>query len=69
MSRRTLRYLLTILLYTGVIIFLIPYITGHVFTGILFLIGGISLIVICGILRCYLTDGDCTDRNVSKPGP
>jgi hypothetical protein len=62
MSRCTLRYLLTVLLYAGVVIFLFPYFTGRISTGILFLIAGAGLIVVCGILRCYLTEGDCTDR-------
>jgi hypothetical protein len=67
MSSRTLRYLLTILLYAGVGIFLIPYFTGHLSTGILFLIGGAGLTVVCGLLRCCLTEGDCTERIPSGP--
>jgi hypothetical protein len=69
MSRCTLRYLLTVLLYAGVAIFLFPYVTGHVSSGILFLIGGAGLIVVCGIFRCYLTEGDCADRTITKPCP
>ena len=69
MSRCTLRYLLTVLLYAGVAIFLVPYFTGHVISGILFLIGGATLTVVCGIFRCSLTEGDCTDRTLSKRGP
>jgi len=59
MSRCTLRYLLTVLLYAGVAVFLWPYLTGHMFTGMFFLIGGACLTVVCGLLRCYLTEGDC----------
>jgi hypothetical protein len=69
MSRCTLRYLLTVLLYAGVGIFLIPYFTGHLTAGILFLIGGACLTIVSGILRCYLIEGDCTDRTLSKRGP
>ncbi len=67
MSRCTLRYLLTVLLYAGVAVFLWPYLTGHMFTGMFFLIGGACLTVVCGLLRCYLTEGDCTDRIPAKP--
>jgi hypothetical protein len=69
MSRCTLRYLVTVFLYAGVGIFLIPYFTGHITSGALFLVGGICLAVVCGILRCYLTEGDCADRSLSKHGP
>ena len=69
MSRCTVRHLLTVLLYAGVAIFLAPYFTGHITTGILFLVGGAALTVVCGILRCCLTEGDCTDRTLSKHGP
>jgi hypothetical protein len=69
MSRCTLRYLLTVLLYAGVAIFLVPYFTGHVVTGILFLVGGATLTVVAGILRCCLAEGDCTDHTLSKHGP
>jgi hypothetical protein len=67
MSRCNLRYLLTVLLYAGVAIFLFPYFTGHLSTGIFFLIGGAGLIVVCGIFRCCLTEGDCPDRIPTKP--
>lgn len=62
MSRCTLRHILTVLLYAGVAIVLIPYLTGHTVTGLFFLLGGIGLSVACGFLRCYLTEGDCMDR-------
>jgi hypothetical protein len=62
MSRCTLRYLVTVLLYAGVAIFLWPYFTGRIATGIFFLVGGITLAVVCGIVRCGLTEGDCPDR-------
>ena len=54
-----LRVLLTILMYTGVIIFLVPYFTGTITAGVGFMISGAALTVVCGLLRCYLTEGDC----------
>jgi hypothetical protein len=61
MSRCTLRYIFTILIYAGVAIFLWPYLTGHISTGLLFLVGGIGLAVISGILRACLMEGDCVE--------
>ena len=61
MSRCTLRRTFTVLLYLGVAIFLYPYLTGRLSGGILFLVGGIGLAVLCGILRGVCTEGDCTD--------
>jgi len=69
MSRCTLRYLVTVLLYAGIAIFLVPYFTGRITTGILLLIGGACLTIVCGILRCYLVEGDCSDHTLSKRGP
>lgn len=57
--RRVLRVVLTILMYAGVAIFLYPYFTGRITTGILFMIVGAGTAVSCGLLRCYLTEGDC----------
>ncbi len=62
MSRCTLRHVLTVLVYVGVAIVLVPYVTGHTTTGLLFLLGGIGLALVCGFLRCYFMDGDCMDR-------
>ncbi len=47
-------------MYTGVIIFLVPYFKGTVTTSVLFLILGAGLAVVSGLLRCYLTEGDCS---------
>ncbi len=69
MSRCTLRYLFTVLLYAGVAIFLWPYFTGRIATGIFFLIGGAALTILCGILRCYFTEGGSKDRTITKPCP
>ena len=59
MTKNMLRVMLTILMYTGVVIFLFPYFTGRITTGILFMLIGSGLTVVCGLLRCYLTEGDC----------
>ena len=62
MSRCTLRNIFTVLLYAGVGIFLFPYLTGHFSNAVLFLVAGIGLAVLCGILRCSYAEGDCTER-------
>jgi hypothetical protein len=46
-------------MYAGVLVFLIPYFKGTVTTSIIFLIFGAGFAVVCGLLRCYLTEGDC----------
>ena len=67
MSTCTLRYIFTILIYAGVAIFLWPYFTGHISTGLIFLVCGIGLAVVSGILRCCLMEGDCPDRIPAPP--
>ena len=59
MTRRALRIMLTILMYAGIVVFLFPYVTGRLTTGVAFLIIGAGAAVVCGLLRCYLTEGDC----------
>jgi hypothetical protein len=59
MTKRVMRVVLTILMYAGIVIFLLPYITGRLTTGINLLIIGAGAAIICGLLRCYLTEGDC----------
>lgn len=59
MTRRAVRTILTILMYAGIVVFLFPYVTGKLTTGIIFLIVGAGAAVVCGLLRCYLTEGDC----------
>ena len=54
-----MRVILTVLMYSGFLIFLFPYVTGRITTGVLFMIVGAGLTVVCGLLRCYLTEGDC----------
>ena len=62
MSKCTLRYILTVLVYAGVAIFLYPYLTGRLSSGESFLLIGIGLAVVCGILRAACMEGDCTER-------
>jgi hypothetical protein len=61
MTRKTWRIVLTILMYSGVVVFLLPYFRGKIMTssGIWFMIVGVGMAVVCGLLRCYLTEGDC----------
>ena len=69
MSRPHVRLLLTVLMYFGVVVFLYPYIWGTLSAGMLFLIGGACLTVVCGLLRGFCVDGDCTERTSSRPAP
>jgi len=57
-DRRTIRTLLTILMYAGVCLFLLPYFTGKAATATFFMLLGAIIAVVCGLLRCYLTEGD-----------
>ena len=59
MSKSVLRIVLTILMYAGVAVFLFPYATGRITEGIPFMLLGAGCTVVCGLLRCYLTEGDC----------
>jgi hypothetical protein len=58
-TKKLLRVVLTILMYSGVVVFLIPYFRGKITTGIGLMILGAGCTVVCGLLRCYLTEGDC----------
>lgn len=58
MNRRTARTLLTILMYAGVCIFLLPYFTGKASSAPLLMLLGAIISVVCGLFRCYLTEGD-----------
>jgi hypothetical protein len=69
MSRCTLRYIFTVLIYAGVGIFLFPYLTGHFSHAIFFLVAGIGLAVLCGLLRCSFEEGDCTEREFHEAKP
>jgi len=56
-SKQTARMLFTILMYAGVGIFLLPYLTGKASAApLLMLLGGI-IAVVCGVLRCYFAEG------------
>lgn len=66
MSKSVLRIVLTILMYSGIVVFLWPYVSGHLSRGILFMIFGAGFAVVCGLLRCYLTEGDCS--KIPHPG-
>jgi hypothetical protein len=55
-NRKTAKTVLTILMYGGVLIFLLPYIIERAkFAPLLMLLGG-GMAVVCGLMRCYLTD-------------
>jgi hypothetical protein len=57
--RRSLRVVLTILMYAGVVVFLYPYLRGTLSSSFIFMIVGAGSVVLFGLLRCYLTEGDC----------
>jgi hypothetical protein len=67
MSKCTLRSIFTVLLYAGVGLFLYPYLTGHFSNAVIFLVAGIGLAVLCGILRCSFEEGDCTQERSQHP--
>jgi hypothetical protein len=51
MMKSTWRIILTILMYGGVVVFLIPYFRGKIMTssGIWFMIVGVGMAVVCGL--------------------
>lgn len=55
-NRGTLRVVMTILTYTGVGIFLLPYAVGKAAIAPLLMLIGALMAVICGLLRCYFTE-------------
>jgi hypothetical protein len=65
-SKPACRITLTVLMYLGVVIFLLPYLTGRVFTGVLLVITGAALAIVAGLARCFLTEGDCTEPDHLK---
>jgi hypothetical protein len=68
MSKCTLRSIFTVLIYAGVVIFLFPYFIGRLTNVGSFVLVGLGLAVVCGILRCCCTEGDCTgDTLPAKP--
>ncbi|MGA2898097.1 MAG: hypothetical protein ABSE27_10950 [Acidobacteriaceae bacterium] len=71
MSKCILRSIFTVLIYAGVVIFLFPYLIGRLTNVGYFVLAGLGLAVVCGILRCCCTEGeegDCTvDPVPAKP--
>jgi len=57
-NRRTARTLLTILMYAGVCVFLLPYFTGKAASAPLLMLLGATISVVCGLFRCYFTEND-----------
>jgi hypothetical protein len=53
-------------MYAGVAMFLLPYLTGRIFTGVLIVVLGAALAVSAGLARCFLTEGDCSEPNHMK---
>jgi len=66
LSKPACRISLTILMYLGVLLFLLPYLTGRVFTGVLLVITGAALAIIAGLARCFFTEGDCSEPDHLK---
>lgn len=67
MTRCTVRRIFTVLIYAGVGLFLFPYVTGHLSHALMYLLTGISVAVVFGILRCVCIEGDCSDPEASPP--
>jgi len=55
MSKCILRSIFTVLIYAGVVIFLFPYLIGRLTNVGYFVLAGLGLAVVCGILRCCCT--------------
>ena len=67
MSKCTLRSIFTVLIYAGVVIFLFPYFIGSLTNVGFFVLAGLGLALVCGVLRCCCTEGDCTEPIPPKP--
>jgi hypothetical protein len=68
MSKCTLRSIFTVLIYAGVVIFLFPYFIGRLTDIGFFVLAGLGLAVVCGILRCCCAEGEECDCPVD-PAP
>jgi hypothetical protein len=68
-SRSTLRIFFTVLMYFGFAMFFYAYVGMSLSAGMTVLITGFALTVICGLCRCFFTEGDCADRHLQKPAP
>ncbi len=62
MHKPTLCTLLYIGLYTGIALFLFPYVAGRLSSAAPFLVGGALLAVVSGLTRACLQEGDCDPR-------
>jgi hypothetical protein len=70
MSRCSLRYLFTFVMYLGIAVFLIPYISGKTSSGTIFLIVGMGIAIASGLLRCFFMEADTTEQHLpDKPCP
>ncbi|HEU4636723.1 MAG TPA: hypothetical protein VFS41_11130 [Edaphobacter sp.] len=58
MNRGTLRLVMTILTYTGVAVFLLPYVVGKDSIAPLLMLVGALMAVVCGLLRCYFMEDE-----------
>ncbi len=56
-----IRSLATLFMVVGVAICLVPYVAGRMSSVLLFLIPGLLLTIACGLVRCYLTEGECRE--------
>jgi hypothetical protein len=45
-------------MYAGVGVFLLPYAVGKASSAPLLMLLGAGMSVVCGLLRCYLTEGE-----------
>jgi hypothetical protein len=45
-------------MYAGVGVFLLPYAVGKASIAPLLMLLGAGMSVVCGLLRCYLTEGE-----------
>ena len=69
MSKCTLRSIFTVLIYAGVVIFLFPYFIGRLTNVGFYVLAGLGLAVVCGILRCCCTEGEATAPTLPPPNP
>lgn len=58
MSKSVLRTVLTILMYVGVLVFFVPYISGKAGGAMYYHAGGAIAAVVFGMLRCFWTEED-----------
>ncbi|MDE1175614.1 MAG: hypothetical protein PW789_03315 [Edaphobacter sp.] len=58
MNRGTARIVFTLLMYGGVLIFLLPYVLERSRFAPFLMLSGAIIAVVCGLLRCYFTEND-----------